>query len=99
MTQLVTGLRSSYGAVILDSPPLGAGIDAFALAAVTGNLIVVLRTGATDREMAETKLEVLDRLPVRILGAVMNGVREWGSYQYYTYYLSGYEAHDEAEAV
>jgi hypothetical protein len=45
------------------------------------------------------KLEVLDRLPIRTLGAVLNDVpRGAGSYYYYapySYYLPGYEAVDE----
>jgi tyrosine-protein kinase Etk/Wzc len=97
MIQLMTSLRASYNVIIVDSPPLGAGVDAYALSTCTGNLVLVLRTGATDREFAEAKLEVLDRLPVRILGAVLNGVKEWNVYRYYAYYLPGYE-HDEDEA-
>jgi len=52
----------------------------------------VLRTGVSDRDLAQTKLEVLDHLPIRMLGAVLNDVREGGVYRYYSYYLEGYEA-------
>jgi capsular exopolysaccharide synthesis family protein len=98
MRDLVTGLRAHYGVIIVDSPPLGAGVDAYALSTWTGNLVMVLRTGATDRQFTEAKLEVLDRLPVRVLGAVLNGVKEWNVYRYYAYYLPGYE-HEEDEAA
>jgi tyrosine-protein kinase Etk/Wzc len=97
MVQLVTGLRSRYGVIVVDSPPLGAGVDAFALATVTGNAVIVLRTGATDRELAEAKLDVLDRLPIRVIGAVLNGVRENNVYRYYSYYLPGYEYEEDEE--
>ncbi len=97
MAQLVTSLRSRYGVIIVDSPPLGAGVDAFALGTVTGNAVIVLRTGATDREMAEAKLDVLDRLPIRVIGAVLNGVRENNVYRYYSYYLPGYEYEEDEE--
>jgi len=61
--------------------------------------VLVLRTGLTDREMAANKLEMLDRLPTRILGAVLNDVRAGdGSYRYYSY-LPGYNTHDEKETV
>ena len=59
--------------------------------------MLVLRTGATDRQLAGAKLEVLDRLPIRILGAVVNGVKDWTPYQYYSYYLPGYGPGDEGE--
>jgi|GEM_PF-5025503 len=36
--------------------------------------MLVLRIGKTDRRMASAKLELVDRLPVRVLGAVLNGV-------------------------
>ena len=98
MSQLMTSLRSSYSVIIVDSPPLGAGVDAYALATWTGNLVLVLRTGATDRQFAEAKLEVLDRLPIRVLGAVLNGVREWNVYRYYSYYLPGYEHEEDVGA-
>ncbi len=97
MAQLVTSLRSKYGVIVIDSPPLGAGVDAFALGTVTGNAVIVLRTGATDRELAEAKLDVLDRLPIRVIGAVLNGVRENNVYRYYSYYLPGYEYEEEEE--
>ncbi len=99
MTELITSLRSRYSVIIVDSPPLGAGVDAFALGTVTGNLMMVLRLGSTDRELAEAKLDVLDRLPVRVLGAVLNDVREGSAYRhyrYYSYYLPGYESEDES---
>ena len=44
------------------------------------------------------KLEVLGRLPIRLLGAVLNDVPRgaaYGYYAYYSYYLPGYEAVDE----
>jgi len=49
----------------------------------------------SDRELAQAKLEVLQYLPIRVLGAVLNDVRLGGVYRYYSYYLEGYEATDE----
>ena len=95
MADLVTGLRSSYGVIVVDTPPLGAGVDAFLLATLAGSLLVVLRLGRTDRELAEAKLEVLRNLPPRLLGAVLNDVREGSEYHAYSYYLDGYELTDE----
>jgi tyrosine-protein kinase Etk/Wzc len=95
LVQLLVSLRSSYGVIILDSPPLSAGVDAFALGTATANLLLVIRNGATDRQLAGAKLEVLDRLPVRLLGAVVNGVKDWTGYQYHSYYLRGYESAGE----
>ena len=97
MHDLIAVLRSRYEVVIVDSPPLGAGIDPFVLATATGNMAIVLRAGETDRQLAEAKLQVLDRLPVRLLGAIMNDVRVGeGAYKYYSYTYGYLSADEEA---
>jgi polysaccharide biosynthesis transport protein len=85
MSQLIGTLSSDYDVVIVDSPPLGAGTDAYALGMACGQIAVVLRCGKTDRKMAQAKLETLRQLPLNILGAVLNGVEATGIYQYYSY--------------
>src|SRR5437016_5174998 len=90
MADLVTSLRSTYDVIMLDTAPLGAGVDALALAKLAGNLLMVLRLGRTDRELAEAKLEILRRLPLRLLGAVLNDVRDESEYRAYAYYMDGY---------
>jgi succinoglycan biosynthesis transport protein ExoP len=94
MSQFIAELRRRYDVVVMDSPPLGAGVDPFVLAAATQNMLIVLRTGATDRKMAESKLKLLDRLPVRMLGAVLNDIRAQGEYKYYSY-LYGYTTSED----
>lgn len=91
LPELMAELRQRYGIILVDSPPLAAGVDAFVLGQLTGNMALVLRTGATNRELAEAKLDLLDRTPVRLLGAILNDVPPRGVYKYYGY-LSGYEA-------
>jgi succinoglycan biosynthesis transport protein ExoP len=91
MVGLLRDLRQQFDAVIVDSAPLGAGIDPFALGVATGAMLIVLRTGETDRKLAQAKLEVLDRMPVRVLGTVLNDIGESPQFKYY-YYLEGYGA-------
>lgn len=100
MESLVADLRSHYDVLILDTPPIGVGADALALAAMAGNLVFVVRTGSTHRELTEAKLELIFRLPVRVLGAILNDVPARGVYKYYSWayyssYLPGYESRDE----
>jgi succinoglycan biosynthesis transport protein ExoP len=82
-------LRRDYDVVVFDTPPLAAGIDAYAVAASAQNLLLVFRIGKTERRMAAAKLELMDRLPVRVLGAVLNCVELRGEYVYYKY-AAGY---------
>jgi capsular exopolysaccharide synthesis family protein len=93
MPQFLNGLRPHFDTIIVDSPPLGAGIDPFALGAATGNLMIVLRVGRSDRQMAQAKLGVIDRYPIRILGCVLNDVKAEGAFRYYSY-LYGYNLDD-----
>jgi len=100
MAKLLAELRGRYDVILVDSPPLTAGVDPFILGTVTGSLLLVLRTGHSHRDIAGAKLEVLDRLPVRLLGAVLNDVPRgaaYGYYAYYSYYLPGYEAVEESD--
>ena len=83
MSGLVHAMRMQFDVVIIDSPPLVAGMDAYALGAAAGSMLIVLRTAVTDRKLAAAKLEVLDRLPIRILGTVINAVPDGGAYRYY----------------
>ncbi len=98
MSQLLIGLRSQYSVIILDSAPLGAGVDPLVLGSLTGSLLLVLRTGVTDKELATAKLGDLDRLPIRVLGAVLNDVKPSGVYRYYSY-LPGYRSDDEQDSA
>ena len=75
----------------MDSPPLGAGVDPFVLSTLTKNVLLVLRAGETDREFALAKLRLFDRLPVEVLGAVLNDIRAEGAYRHYAY-VYGYTA-------
>jgi polysaccharide biosynthesis transport protein len=90
--RLFAWLRGRYQVILVDSPPLAAGSDAFVLSSITGNLAMVLRHGASDRGLVQARLESIHRLPIRVLGAIMNDVEVSGIYKYYGNYLPGYAA-------
>ena len=90
MTDLIDRVREECGVVLVDSPPLAVGVDPYVLATRTGNVLIVLRAGVSDLDLAAAKLDVLDTLPVRVLGAVLNDVRPYGAYRYYTYDAAAY---------
>jgi capsular exopolysaccharide synthesis family protein len=96
LESFMAAVRPFFDVIIVDSPPLGAGIDPFALAKATGALVVVLRVGRSDLKMAQARLQAMDRfVPVRHLGSILNDVRAAGAYRYYSY-LYGYRL-DEGE--
>jgi capsular exopolysaccharide synthesis family protein len=98
LTVLATELRSRYDVAVFDTPPLAAGIDAYAVSAAARNMVLVLRIGKTERRMAAAKLEVMDRLPVRVLGAILNCVRLGGEFAYYRF-SEGYTVKEEVETT
>jgi tyrosine-protein kinase Etk/Wzc len=98
MHELMRVCQSMYDVVVIDCPPLAAGVDPYLIGTLVGNLMLVLRTGRTDRALAETKLQALDRLPIRVVGAVLNGVETTGVYKYYSY-LPGYESPADEEVA
>ena len=92
--KLVADLRNRFDVVIYDTPPLSAGIDGYAIASAAGSLLVVLRIGQTERRMAAAKLLLVDRLPINVMGSVLNAAPSNGEYEYYGY-VGGYAAVDE----
>lgn len=93
LRQLVERLSDRFDVVIFDTPPLSAGIDGYAISAAAGRVLMVLRMGQTERRLAAAKLATLDRLPVDIVGAVLNAVPLTGEFQYYAY-AAGYGIRD-----
>jgi succinoglycan biosynthesis transport protein ExoP len=95
---LLKELQRRFSVVIVDSSPLGAGIDPCVLGAATVNMLLVFRTGESNRKLAGAKLSLLARLPIRLLGVVLNHVGAEGDFQYYAYsYSENSEEQDASE--
>jgi capsular exopolysaccharide synthesis family protein len=95
LPRFIATVRPHYDAILVDSAPLAAGVDPFALATAAGSLLLVVRTGVSDRQIAEAKIELLRGLPIRLLGVVLNDVPPGAAYSYYAYSLAGYEVQEE----
>lgn len=89
---LVKQLAAQFEVVLIDSAPLGAGVDTYAIATAASAMVLVVRHGVTNRTVADGKLDAMDRLPVRQLGAVLNAVpinsafSQYDSYSYLNEY-------------
>jgi Mrp family chromosome partitioning ATPase len=94
---LLAELQQRFDAVIVDTPPLGAAVDPFVLGSATGNMLLVLRAGQTDRHLAEAKLKLVHRLPIRVLGTVLNAMSGADGSRYYAYYYD--DARDRGRAL
>jgi tyrosine-protein kinase Etk/Wzc len=98
MRDFLLRMRTQFDAVIVDSSPLGAGVDPYILGSLTQNVLMVLRTGSTNRGFAGAKMSLFDRLPVRLLGVALNDVPPSKIYRYYSY-LPSYQGAEAPEEV
>lgn len=104
MEALLKRLRSSYDYIILDTPPIGVVTDAAVLASQTDGVLVVVRTGQSERGPVTQAVEQLEYGNARILGFVMTCVpledtnygyskyryKKYGRYGYRRYGKYGY---------
>ena len=92
MHDLVKQLSSEYDFIVLDSPPLLPASDALGLAHVADGAIVVARFNSTRRQKLASTLESLEAVNARVLGIVLNQVRDRRSEAYYGAQLPPEEA-------
>ena len=82
MSDVIGVLKARAHYILFDSPPVLAATDAALLGAKLDGVVLVVRVGATRRDQAARARQALERVHVRVLGAVMtNAPREAvGSY-------------------
>jgi non-specific protein-tyrosine kinase len=71
MDAIIDQIKKSCDIVLFDAPPVIAVTDATLLAAKLDGVLMVLRAGGTRREHAERAKELLERVNVRLVGAVL----------------------------
>lgn len=71
---LLEQLGARFDCVILDSPPVGAVSDAVVLATQVDGVVLVLKAGTTNREMATRTVKSLSGIKANIYGAILNDV-------------------------
>lgn len=96
MASLLDELSRRYDFVLLDAPPALGFADVPLLARLAGGVLFVVRSGVTPRTAAGAAIEHLLRLRARLLGVVLNGVRN-NSPGYYSNYYSYYGYRSDTE--
>jgi capsular exopolysaccharide synthesis family protein len=90
MPFLVQEARSRYDYVVIDAPPLLSLTDTPLLARHVDGLVMVVRAGATPREVVVSALEqVADR---RVFGVVVNGLAVDDPHYSYHYHYYGHDS-------
>jgi Mrp family chromosome partitioning ATPase/capsular polysaccharide biosynthesis protein len=84
--RVVRTLAARYDVVLVDSPPLGAVSDATPLLSSVDGVLLVTRLGVTTNDAARRLASVTARAhDARILGVVVNAVKERPLADYYAY--------------
>lgn len=90
---LLSKVGERFDRVILDTPPVGAVADAVVLSTQVDGVVVVLKAGQTNRDVAKRTVRALSDVKANIYGAVLNDVdlksSKYGDYYYgyaYRYY-------------
>lgn len=79
MDAIIETLKADADFVLFDTPPVVAVTDAALLSVKADGVLLVLRAGRTSRDSAERARDLLERINVRIVGAVLVDARVEGS--------------------
>jgi len=98
MRELVEELNSRFNYTIIDSPPVLGMTDSVYLSRFADGVIIVVKAGSTPKNaLLETK-KILGNVNAKILGIVLNGIKENDmNYGYYSYYYSSYYKDKDAD--
>ncbi|RLC84885.1 MAG: capsular biosynthesis protein [Chloroflexi bacterium] len=72
MEEVIAALKSRADIVLFDAPPIIAVTDAAVLGTKVDGVLLIVCAGRTRREHAQRARELLERVHVRIVGAVLN---------------------------
>jgi capsular exopolysaccharide synthesis family protein len=73
MLEVIEALKQRADIVLFDAPPVIAVTDAMVLGTRVDGMVLVVNAGQTRREHAKRAKEQLEKLNIRIVGAVLNG--------------------------
>jgi polysaccharide biosynthesis transport protein len=102
MTNLLETLASQYDMVLIDTPPLLPVTDAVILAKITGGALVIAGTDTLHRQQLADGLGSLEAVGARVLGVVLNRLKDkqGDAYSYYDYTsapANGTRAHTKSQ--
>ena len=90
LKQLVDELKAYFDLVIVDCAPVIPVSDALILGQELEGVLLVLKAGATQREVVKRARDLLSASNLNVVGIIMNNMKESLPY-YYDYKYYGYE--------
>lgn len=89
LLEMVNQLKEHYDVILMDTAPVGQVADTMSLNQLADVALLVVRFDGASLESIRDALTRLDKSGMRIMGCVVNGVKELGRRGTYGYY-SGY---------
>lgn len=89
MDAFIEELKTKFDIILFDTPPVIAVTDAAVLGSKVDGVILVVKSGQTDREACFRANALLQNVKTLVLGSLLNGVNIeslYGSYYYYYHY-------------
>lgn len=83
MTEIIGVLKARANYVLFDSPPVLAATDAALLGSKLDGALLVIRAGHTRRDHAARARQTLERVHVRLVGAVLSNAPRENAGSYY----------------
>jgi len=74
MEEIIAVLTSRADMVLFDAPPVIAVIDAVVLGSKVDGVLLVINAGGTKRDHVQRAKAQLEKVNVRVIGAVLNNV-------------------------
>jgi len=91
MSRLIQRLRMKFDIVLFDSPPVIAVTDATLLSTKIDGVVLVARSGQTNRDALVRSRTLLEKVDAHLFGVLLNGLSTDHRYgYYYEYYGYGY---------
>lgn len=91
MRQLVAQMKAEYDQIIFDGSPITLMADAAVLATQVDGVIMVVRAGSNSAGLVQRASEQLRRVGARVLGVVLQGVRQTAGGYLRKHYETFYE--------
>ncbi len=86
LAEILEDARKDYDLIIVDSPPLLGFPEPLQMSALVDGVLLVARSGQTNRKALSSAIATLTRLRANVIGIVMNEVRADTSDSYYYHY-------------
>lgn len=96
MAMLVEELKADYDYIVIDLPPVTAVSDAVAVSKHLDGVVMVVRSGISDRQMLAEAMRQLEMVNVRILGFVYRDEDITGKKYGYSKYKKKYYTQNDA---